>query len=43
MMDSAERRPAHGREQLATAITMYREMGTTYWMERAETGMAELY
>jgi hypothetical protein len=42
MMDSAERRPAHGREQLATAITMYREMGT-YWLERAETGMAELH
>jgi hypothetical protein len=24
-------------EHLATATTMYREMGTTYWLETAET------
>jgi len=23
-------------EQLATATTMYREMGVTYWLEQAE-------
>jgi len=26
------------RERLATATTMYREMGTTYWLEKAEAG-----
>jgi hypothetical protein len=25
-------------EHLATATTMYREMGMTYWLERAEAG-----
>jgi sugar phosphate isomerase/epimerase len=29
-------------EHLATATTMYREMGMTYWLERAEAEMAEL-
>jgi hypothetical protein len=26
-------------EHLATATTMYREMGMTYWLERAEAGL----
>ena len=26
-------------EHLATTTTMYREMGMTYWLERAETGL----
>jgi hypothetical protein len=26
-------------EHLTTATTMYREMGMTYWLEQAETGM----
>jgi hypothetical protein len=30
-----KREPA--REHLATATTMYREMGMTYWLEKAET------
>jgi hypothetical protein len=29
-------------EHLATATTMYREMGMTYWLEKAEAEMAEL-
>ena len=29
-------------EHLTTATTMYREMGMTYWLEQAETNMAEL-
>jgi class 3 adenylate cyclase/tetratricopeptide (TPR) repeat protein len=29
------------REHLATATTMYREMGMTYWLEQAEAEMAE--
>jgi len=27
-----------GQEHLATAMTMYREMGMTYWLEKAEAG-----
>lgn len=27
---------------LATATTMYREMGMTYWLEQAEAEMSEL-
>jgi tetratricopeptide (TPR) repeat protein len=30
------------REHLATATMMYREMGMTYWLERAEEGMREV-
>jgi tetratricopeptide (TPR) repeat protein len=30
------------REHLATATTMYREMGMTYWLEQAEAEMREL-
>jgi hypothetical protein len=30
------------REHLATAMTMYREMGMTYWVEKAEAEMTEL-
>ena len=30
------------RENLTTATTMYREMGMTYWLEKAETEMQEL-
>jgi tetratricopeptide (TPR) repeat protein len=29
-------KPERAREHLATATTMYREMGMTYWLERAE-------
>jgi hypothetical protein len=29
-------------EHLATATTMYREMGMTYWLEKGEAEMAEL-
>jgi hypothetical protein len=40
------RRRAGKREQaqehLTTATTMYREMGMTYWLERAERKMGEL-
>ena len=28
-------------EHLATATTMYREMGMTYWLEKAEAEMRE--
>jgi tetratricopeptide (TPR) repeat protein len=35
-----QREQAH--EHLATATTMYREMGMTYWLERAEGEMTEL-
>jgi hypothetical protein len=31
-----------GREDLATATTMYREMGMTYWLERAEQETKDL-
>jgi predicted protein tyrosine phosphatase len=31
-----------GQEHLATATTMYREMGMTYWLEKAEAEMREL-
>jgi hypothetical protein len=30
------------REHLATATTKYRGMGMTYWLEKAESEMAEL-
>ena len=29
-------------EHLATATTMYREMGMTYWLEKAEAEVATL-
>jgi hypothetical protein len=29
-------------KQLATATTMYREMGMTYWLEKAEAEMHEM-
>ena len=29
------------REHLTTAATMYREMGMTYWLEKAEAEMKE--
>ena len=29
-------------EHLTTATTMYREMGMTYWLEKAETEMREI-
>ena len=29
-------------EHLTTAATMYRDMGMTYWLERAEAEMTEL-
>jgi hypothetical protein len=30
------------REHLTTATTMYREMGMTYWLEKAEAEMMDL-
>jgi hypothetical protein len=30
------------KEHLTTATTMYRDMGMTYWLEKAEAEMAEL-
>jgi hypothetical protein len=30
------------REHLTTASTMYREMGMTYWLEKAEAEITEL-
>jgi hypothetical protein len=30
------------REHLATATTMYREMGMTFWLEKAEAEVREL-
>jgi hypothetical protein len=29
-------------EHFATAASMYREMGMTYWLEQAEAGLKEL-
>ena len=37
---TGKREPAQ--EHLTTATTMYREMGMTYWLERAEAEMKEL-
>jgi tetratricopeptide (TPR) repeat protein len=37
---TGKREQAH--KHLATATTMYREMGMTYWLEKAEAEMAEL-
>ena len=34
---TGKREPAH--EHLTTATTMYRELGTTYWLEKAEAEM----
>ena len=31
-----------GREHLATATAMYRDMGMTYWLEKAEAETADL-
>jgi hypothetical protein len=36
--DKREQAQAH----LTTATTMYREMGMTYWLEKAEAEMTEL-
>jgi tetratricopeptide (TPR) repeat protein len=33
---------AKAQEHLATAATMYREMGMTFWLERAEAVLAKL-
>jgi tetratricopeptide (TPR) repeat protein len=35
-------KPEQARENLALATTMYREMGMTYWLEKAEAEMREL-
>jgi hypothetical protein len=32
----------HAQEQLTTATTMYRDMGMTYWLEKAEAEIREL-
>lgn len=37
---TGKREPA--REHLTTATAMYREVGMTYWLEKAETEMAQL-
>ncbi len=37
---TGKREQAHG--HLISATTMYREMGMTYWLERAEEEMREL-
>jgi hypothetical protein len=34
--------PEQAREHLSTATTMYRDMGMTYWLEKAEGEMREL-
>ena len=35
-------KPEQAQEHLTTATTMYREMGMTYWLEKAEAEMREL-
>ena len=35
-------KPEQAREHLTTATTMYREIGMTYWLEKAEAEFAEL-
>jgi hypothetical protein len=35
-------RREQAQEHLATAATMYREMGMTYWLEKAEAEMTNL-
>jgi hypothetical protein len=35
-------KPERAREHLTTATTMYREMGMTYWLEKAEAEVATL-
>ena len=35
-------KPEQEREHLATATTMYREMGMTYWLEKMNAEMREL-
>ena len=37
---TGKREQAH--EHLTTATTMYREMGMTYWLEKADTELKEL-
>jgi hypothetical protein len=32
-------RHEHAREHLTMAMTMFREMGMTFWLEKAEAGM----
>jgi hypothetical protein len=41
VMSAWPARPEQAREHLATATTMYREMGMTYWLEKAEVELAE--
>ena len=33
---------AKAREHLTTAVTMYREMGMSFWLEKAEAALREL-
>jgi hypothetical protein len=35
-------KPVQARDHLATATTMYRDMGMTYWLEQAEAEMRQL-
>jgi hypothetical protein len=36
-----QQRHEQAREHLATAMAMYREMGMTYWLEKAEAERRE--
>jgi hypothetical protein len=34
-------KPQQAQEHLSTATTMYRDMGMTYWLEKAEAEMTK--
>jgi hypothetical protein len=36
-------KPEQAQEHLGTATTMYREMGMTYWLEKAEAETTDLW
>ena len=39
---TGKRKQAQAQEHLATATTMYRDMGMTYWLEQAEAETRQL-
>jgi hypothetical protein len=39
---TGKRKLAQAREHVATATTMYRDMGMTYWLEQAEAETRQL-
>jgi hypothetical protein len=41
-MTAPRRLRQQAQEHLTTAATMYREMGMTYWLEKAETEVKQL-